>query len=56
MGWTAHQPLREQFERITKRRGRKVAKVAVARQILTPSYYGDRTPFMGPPAVRAGGW
>ena len=42
MGWTAHQPLREQFERITKRRGRKVAKVAVARQILTLSYYGLR--------------
>jgi transposase len=35
-------PLREQFERITKRRGRKVAKVAVARQILTLSYYGLR--------------
>ena len=35
-------PLREQFERITKRRGRKVAKVAVARHILTFSYYGLR--------------
>ncbi len=35
-------PLREQFERITKHRGRKVAKVAVARQILTLSYYGLR--------------
>jgi transposase len=35
-------PLRERFERITKRRGRKVAKVAVARQILTLSYYGLR--------------
>ena len=35
-------PLREQFERITKRRGRKIAKVAVARQILTLSYYGLR--------------
>jgi transposase len=35
-------PLRDQFERITKRRGRKVAKVAVARQILTLSYYGLR--------------
>jgi transposase len=34
--------LREQFERITKRRGHKVAKVAVARQILTLSYYGLR--------------
>src|SRR5436305_9649318 len=32
-------PLREQFERIAKRRGRKVARVAVARQILTLSYY-----------------
>jgi hypothetical protein len=27
--------LREGFERITKRRGKKVAKVAVARKILT---------------------
>ena len=35
-------PLREQFERIAKRRGRKIAKVAVARQILTLSYYGLR--------------
>jgi transposase len=35
-------PLREQFERLAKRRGRKIAKVAVARQILTLSYYGLR--------------
>jgi transposase len=35
-------PLRERFERIAKRRGRKIAKVAVARQILTLSYYGLR--------------
>jgi hypothetical protein len=35
-------PLREQFERIAKRRGRKIAKVAVARQILTLSYHGLR--------------
>jgi hypothetical protein len=35
-------PLREQFERIAKRRGRKVARVAVARQILTLCYYGLR--------------
>jgi transposase len=35
-------PLRETFERIAKRRGRKIAKVAVARQILTLSYYGLR--------------
>lgn len=35
-------PLRETFERIAKRRGRNVAKVAVARQILTLSYYGLR--------------
>jgi transposase len=34
--------LREHFERISKRRGRKVAKVAVARHILTLSYYGLR--------------
>jgi len=31
-------PLRQQFERIAKRRGRKVARVAVARQILTLCY------------------
>lgn len=35
-------PLREQFERIAKRRGRKVARVAVTRQILTLCYYGLR--------------
>jgi transposase len=35
-------PLRAQYERIAKRRGRKVAKVAVARQILTLCYYGLR--------------
>jgi len=35
-------PLRESFERIAKRRGRKIAKVAVARKILTLSYYGLR--------------
>ena len=34
--------LREHFERISKRRGRKVAKVAVARHILTLAYYGLR--------------
>jgi transposase len=35
-------PLRDQYERIAKRRGAKIAKVAVARQILTLSYYGLR--------------
>jgi transposase len=35
-------PLRETFERIAKRRGRKIAKVAVARKILTLCYYGLR--------------
>jgi transposase len=35
-------PPRESFERIAKRRGRKIAKVAVARQILTLSYDGLR--------------
>jgi transposase len=35
-------PLRESYERIAKRRGAKIAKVAVARQILTLSYYGLR--------------
>src|SRR5204862_244515 len=34
--------LRQAFERIAKRRGRKVARVAVARQILTLCYYGLR--------------
>jgi transposase len=35
-------PLRASFERIAKRRGRKIAKVAVARRILTLCYYGLR--------------
>src|SRR5262249_25151456 len=35
-------PLREQYERIAKRRGAKVARVAIAREILTLSYYGLR--------------
>ena len=35
-------PLRESYERIAKRRGKQIAKVAVARQILTLSYYGLR--------------
>ena len=35
-------PLRQRFERIARRRGRNVAKVAVARQILTLCYYGLR--------------
>ena len=35
-------PLRATLERIAKRRGRNVAKVAVARQILTLCYYGLR--------------
>jgi transposase len=35
-------PLRQAYERITKRRGKSVAKVAVARKILTLCYYGLR--------------
>ena len=35
-------PLRAQYERIAKRRGSKIARVAVARQILTLCYYGLR--------------
>ena len=35
-------PLRATFERIAKRRGRKIALVAIARQILTLCYYGLR--------------
>ena len=39
---TGSDPLRDKFERIAKRHGRKIAKVAVAREILTLSYYGLR--------------
>ncbi|HKH94583.1 MAG TPA: IS110 family transposase [Gemmatimonadaceae bacterium] len=35
-------PLRDTFEQIAKRRGRKIAKVAVARKILTLCFYGLR--------------
>jgi transposase len=35
-------PLRQDFERIARRRGRKIAKVAVARKILTLCFYGLR--------------
>jgi transposase len=35
-------PLRADFERIAKRRGRKIAKVAIARKILTLCFYGLR--------------
>ena len=35
-------PLRQTFEQIAKRRGRQVAKVAVARKILTLCFYGLR--------------
>jgi transposase len=35
-------PLRARYERIAKRRGPKIAKVAIARQILTLCYYGLR--------------
>ncbi len=35
-------PLRETFERIAKRRGRGIARVAVARKILTLCFYGLR--------------
>jgi transposase len=35
-------PLRDAFERISKRRGRQVAKVAVARKILALCFYGRR--------------
>jgi transposase len=35
-------PLREDYERIAKRRGKQVAKVAVARKILTLCFYGLR--------------
>ncbi|MCA1680100.1 MAG: IS110 family transposase [Actinobacteria bacterium] len=35
-------PLREAYERISKRRGKSVAKVAIARKILTLCFYGLR--------------
>ena len=35
-------PLRQSYERIAKRRGKQVAKVAVARKILTLCFYGLR--------------
>ena len=35
-------PMRDTYERIAKRRGRKIAKVAVARKILTLCFYGLR--------------
>jgi transposase len=35
-------PLKAQYERIAKRRGSKIARVAIARQILTLCYYGLR--------------
>jgi transposase len=35
-------PLRDSYERIAKRRGKQIAKVAIARQILTLCYYGLR--------------
>jgi transposase len=35
-------PLRTAYERISKRRGKQVAKVAIARKILTLCFYGLR--------------
>jgi transposase len=35
-------PLRDCFERIARRRGRQIAKVAIARKILTLCFYGLR--------------
>jgi transposase len=47
-------PLREAYERISKRRGRQVAKVAVARKILTLCFYGLRDGEIRCLAPRAG--
>jgi transposase len=47
-------PLRQAFERIAKRRGRQVAKVAVARRILTLCFYGLRDGEIRCLAPRAG--
>ena len=34
--------MRSRFEQVARRRGRNVAKVAIARQLLTLCYYGLR--------------
>jgi hypothetical protein len=47
-------PLRQAFERISRRRGRQVAKVAVARKILTLCFYGLRDGEIRCLAPRAG--
>jgi transposase len=47
-------PLRQAFERIAKRRGGQVAKVAVARKILTLCFYGLRDGEIRCLAPRAG--
>jgi transposase len=47
-------PLRAAYERISKRRGKQVAKVAVARKILTLCYYGLRDGEIRCLAPRAG--
>jgi transposase len=47
-------PLRDAFERISRRRGRQVAKVAVARKILTLCFYGLRDGEIRCLAPRAG--
>jgi transposase len=47
-------PLRDAFERISKRRGGQVAKVAVARKILTLCFYGLRDGEIRCLAPRAG--
>ena len=47
-------PLRESFERIAKRRGRNIAKVAIARKILTLCFYGLRDGEIRCLAPRAG--
>jgi hypothetical protein len=39
---TGSGPLRAKYERIAKRRGAKIAKVAIAREILTLAFYGLR--------------
>ena len=35
-------PLRDSYEQIAKRRGKQIAKVAIARRILTLCFYGLR--------------
>ena len=47
-------PLRQSYEQIAKRRGKQIAKVAIARRILTLCFYGLRDGEIRCLAPRAG--